>query len=92
MNGRSAVSSAHRNPAVRRVVVVALVVAVGKAEAGPVVMAVKVVVAQAAKVAKAEADVQVASVVRHRAPLLARKHRHRSKTPRLLAHGVCGSD
>ena len=93
MNGRSAVSSAHRNRAARRVVVVAQVAAVvDKAEAVLVVMAVKVVVAQAAKVAKAEADVQVASVVRHREQGHGHKPRHRSKTPRLLAHGVCGSD
>ena len=80
-------------------VVVARVAAVGKVEAVPVVLAVKEAVAQPAKEAvvqvvreaKAEADVRVASAVRHRVRHLVSKSRHRNKTPRLLAHGVCGS-
>lgn len=92
MNGPSAVNSAHRNPAVRRAVVVAQVAAVGKVEAVPVVSE----VAQAAKVvdaraAKAEADVRVASAVWHRAQGRGHKLRPHNKTPRLLAHGGCGS-
>lgn len=90
MNGRSAGINAHLNRAVRRVVVVARVAAVDKAEAVPVVMAAKVAVVQVGREAKAEADVRVASVVQHRVQLLGHKPRHRNKTPRLLAHGVCG--
>lgn len=99
MNGLNAGNNAPRNLAARRVVVAQVAAAVDKAEAVPVVLAVKVVVAQAARVvvvqvvreAKAEADVPVASVVRHRARHLVSKSRHRNKTPRLLEHGVCGS-
>ena len=91
MNDRSAGINAHLNRAVRRVVVVARVAAVDKAEAVPVVMAAREAAAQVVRVAKAEADVRVASVARHRAQRPARKPRHRNKTPRLLALGVCGS-
>jgi translation initiation factor 2 gamma subunit (eIF-2gamma) len=92
MNDRSAGTSAHRNRAVRRVVVVAQVVAVDKAEAVLVVLVVKVVVVQVVREAKEEAaDVQVANAVRHRAKHRVSKSRHRNKTPRLLVHGVCGS-
>ena len=91
MNGLSAGNSVHRNPAVRRVVVVARVAAVGKVEAVLVVMAAKVAVVLVVREAKAEADVQVASAVRHRVQLPARKPKRRNKTPRQPAHGVCGS-
>lgn len=91
MNGLSAGSSVHRNPAVRRVVVVARVAAVGKVEAVLVVVVGKVADAQVVRVVKAEAAVRVASVARRRVQLPDPQLNCHNKTPRLTARGVCGS-
>lgn len=93
MNGRSAGNnSAHRNHAARRVVVVAQVAAVGKAEAVPVGMAavVKAEVAQVVKEARVVVDVRGASVALRRAQRLGSQPRCPNKTRLLTAHGVCG--
>ena len=92
MNGRSAGNNDHRNHAARRVVVVAQVAAVvGRAEAVLVDM---VAVAQAAQVVVVqvvrEARV-VVNAVRHQAQRPGSQPRCPNKTPRLMAHGVCGS-
>ena len=74
---------------------VARVAAVGKVEAVPVVsevaQAVKAVDVQVVREAKAEAGVRVASAVRHREQGHGHRPKHRNKTLRQLAHGVCGS-
>lgn len=89
MNGRSAGSSAHRNNAARRVVVVAQVAAVvDKVEA---VLADLVAVAQAVREAMVVVDVRGASVALRRALRLGSQLRCRNKTRLLMAHGVCGS-
>lgn len=91
MNGQNAGTSAPRNPAVRRVVVVARAAVVAKVEVVRVVSAARVAVAQVVREAKAEADVQVASAVRLRAQRPGSQPRCPNKTPLLMARGVCGS-
>lgn len=92
MNGPSAGSSAPRNRAACRVVVGARAVVVGKAEAVPVVMAVKVADAQVVReVRVVVADVRVASAALRRVQHPGNQPRCPNKTPLLTAHGGCGS-
>ena len=95
MNGLSVGSNDHRNHAARRVVVVAQVAAVvGRVEVVPVAMVARVADAQAAQVVVdqvvREARV-VVNAVRHRAQRPGSQPRCPNKTPRLMAHGDCGS-
>jgi len=70
-----------------------VVAVVDKAEAVPVDMVARVAVAQAAQVVVVqvvrEARV-VVNAVRHRAQRPGSQPRCHNKTPRLMAHGVCG--